>query len=486
MDNLGRYRDTKTELDAVSPSMCVAKWNQVTVHLGTGFTHSCHHPAPHKIPLSEIVSNPSALHNTNFKKSQRNLMLNGERPKECDYCWRVEDAHIGETENGVFSDRITKSSEAWALPHIQTIKNTPWTANVNPKYMEVSFDATCNLKCAYCGPSFSTTWRQEIEEHGPYRLGDGALYDLGWLEKTGQLPVPITKPNPYIDAFWQWWPDAVKDLEIFRITGGEPLLSKQVFRVLDYLIENPQPQLEFNINSNLCVPKEIFNKFIEKMQIIKEKNAVKDFKVYTSNEAHGAQAEYIRYGLDYQQWLANCHRILAEIPDSKLTIMAAYNFLSLPSFKLMMDDVIDMKWKYTIQPHRKNPVGLDVPYIRWPEHLAAWVGDFNKHLPYVEDAVTHMFRNIHQMFWPPLCGKGFFDYEVNRFERLYYTIREEMIKVGNDKPRMQKLRGEFAEYIYQYDQRKGTNFVEVFPEFGDFYNECKEYSKRFNEGEFKK
>ena len=68
MDNLGRYRDTKTELDTVSPSMCVAKWNQVTVHLGTGFTHSCHHPAPHKIPLSEIVSNPSALHNTNFKK----------------------------------------------------------------------------------------------------------------------------------------------------------------------------------------------------------------------------------------------------------------------------------------------------------------------------------------------------------------------------------------------------------------------------------
>ena len=66
------------------------------------------------------------------------------------------------------------------------------------------------------------------------------------------------------------------------------------------------------------------------------------------------------------------------------------------------------------------------------------------------------------------------------------TIREEMIKVGNDKPRLGKLRGEFAEYIYQYDQRKGTNFVEVFPEFGEFYNECKEYSKRFNEGEFKK
>lgn len=473
MDNLGRYKETKIELDKISSTMCLAKWNQVTLHLGTGINHSCHHPAPHKISLDEIAVDASALHNTSYKKQQRRLMLSGQRPKECDYCWRVEDAHINADENNeVYSDRITKSSETWSLPYIDKVKNTPWDSNVNPKYMEVSFDTTCNLKCAYCSPSYSSTWRQEIEQHGPYQLPMGGLYDLGYLERIGQLPLSITKPNPYIDAFWSWWPDAVKDVEIFRITGGEPLLSKQVFRVLDYLIDNPQPQVEFNINSNLCVPKDTMDKFIEKIQIIQDKRAIKNFKVYTSNEAHGSQAEYIRYGLNYEEWKTNCHRILAEIPHSQLTVMSTYNFLSLPSFKLMMDDIIEMKWKYTIQPQRKNPVGLDVPYIRWPEFLAVWVGDFNEHLPYVEDAVTHMFRNIHQMHWPPLCGKGFFDYEVHRFERLFYTIREEMIKAGKDSNRLHELRANFAKFIMEYDQRRSTDFTATFPELADFYHMC--------------
>ncbi len=481
MDNIGNFKKTKEELDKVSPSFCLAKWNQVTVHLGTGMTHSCHHPSPHKIPIEEIETNPSALHNTEFKKEQRRLMLEGKRPRECDYCWRVEDSHRGNDENNqIFSDRITKSSEFWAFPDMQKIAKLPYNENVNPRYLEISFDTACNFKCMYCGPQFSSTWIGEINKFGPYMLDNGPMHDLQWLKNTGQFPMSITKPNPYVDAFWEWWPSAVKDLEVFRITGGEPLMSKQVFRLLDYLIDNPQPQLDFAINSNLGVEPALMQKFIEKMQIIQDKKAVKTFKVYTSNEAHGKQAEYIRYGLNYDEWLKNCHRVLAEIPDSYLTVMAAYNALSLPSFNLMMNDVIDMKWKYTQQPIRKHPVSLDVPYIRWPEFLSAWVLDI-KYLQYVEDSVTHMFKNIHQMNWPPLCGKGFFDYEVNRFERLYYTIREQMVKVGNDQTRLNALRANFAEFIYQYDQRRGTNFNETFPELADFYENAKHFTKRYME-----
>ena len=68
-----------------------AKWLQVTMHLQNGHTHSSHHPQTHKIPLEELRSNPTALHNTEFKKRQRRMMLNGIRPKECQYCWNVED-----------------------------------------------------------------------------------------------------------------------------------------------------------------------------------------------------------------------------------------------------------------------------------------------------------------------------------------------------------------------------------------------------------
>ena len=135
MDHNQIFSDTTQELDKVSPSFCVAKWNQVTVHLSTGLTHSCHHPSAHKIPIEEIKISPNALHNTSFKKEQRKLMLEGKRPSECDYCWRAEDSKQGDTV--VYSDRITKSSEPWAKPYINSIASMPWDADATPTYLEV-------------------------------------------------------------------------------------------------------------------------------------------------------------------------------------------------------------------------------------------------------------------------------------------------------------------------------------------------------------
>ena len=142
------YSEVKDELDKVGCGFCLAKWTQVTIHLHLGRTHSCHHPHPHLIPLSELQNNPSALHNTRFKKKKRKEMLDGKRPSECEYCWGVEDASI-ET-----SDRIHKSSQDWSLPHIDEIKNLDWKEDFNPRYVEVSFSNPCNFKCSYCGHPF--------------------------------------------------------------------------------------------------------------------------------------------------------------------------------------------------------------------------------------------------------------------------------------------------------------------------------------------
>ena len=59
---------TKEKLNGVGCGFCLAKWTQVTAHLHTGHNHSCHHPNTHKISELEIARNPSAIHNTLFKK----------------------------------------------------------------------------------------------------------------------------------------------------------------------------------------------------------------------------------------------------------------------------------------------------------------------------------------------------------------------------------------------------------------------------------
>ena len=89
-------------------------------------------------------------------------MLTGKRPKECDYCWNVED------NSNEFSDRIYKSSESWSRPFYKEIVDTPWNEDYFPKYVEVAFSNICNFKCSYCGPSFSSQWVIESKKHGGY------------------------------------------------------------------------------------------------------------------------------------------------------------------------------------------------------------------------------------------------------------------------------------------------------------------------------
>ena len=67
MSSVNFYSDVKNKLDNVGCGFCLAKWTQVTMHLGMGMTHSCHHPSPHKVSEKEVLRNPSALHNTAFK-----------------------------------------------------------------------------------------------------------------------------------------------------------------------------------------------------------------------------------------------------------------------------------------------------------------------------------------------------------------------------------------------------------------------------------
>jgi len=253
------FENTRNKLNTVGCGFCLAKWTQVTMHLHNGTTHSCHHPKPHKIPLEEVLTNPTALHNTKFKKEIRKEMLEDKKPDECDYCWNIENA------SHAFSDRTLKSSEPWSAPYLEDILKSGWKKNYNPKYVEVSFSNTCNFKCSYCGPQYSSKWMEEINTHGPYKTSTN-YNDIEWFKKEDTMPYLASENNPYVDAFWKWWPEMYQDLHTFRITGGEPLLNKDTFKILDYIIETPTPnkKLSLCINTNLGIPKKLFDEFVDK------------------------------------------------------------------------------------------------------------------------------------------------------------------------------------------------------------------------------
>jgi len=489
------------QLNNLSPTMCFAKWAQVSINLTNGLTHSCYHPPAHKVNLEEIEKDPSALHNTQQKKQERKLMLSGKRPEGCSYCWKMED-------QGNRSDRIYKSGEAWAQNSKKDIIDTLDTGSINPRYVEINFNQTCNLKCMYCSPHISSAWEDDIIKHGPISIADGKTgdqskhNDLSYFIDSKTMPFAGRQAdNPYLAAFWKWWPDLYKDLEVFRVTGGEPLLDSNFYQVLDYIYKNPNSTLEASITSNFCPPRpEIMNKFISKLKKLEEiqiwedtskfnpaannywyvNMALKNFTTFVSVDSVGAQAEYIRDGLTFDTLDKNVHRYLTETINTSITFINTFNILSLPKFKDFLIYILQLRQtysksnqplilipiedKWTTHPdyevHPRQRIGLDIPLLTSPawQNINILPAEFSH---YIEDGIKFMEQNSDIS-----DGAGFYDFEIEKVKR---NLRH-MNSINNAKE-VKIAQDNFVSFFDQYDKRRNLSFVDTFPEYSELYHE---------------
>jgi organic radical activating enzyme len=446
-----QLEEMKKKLNAVSPSFCLAKWKHVTIHLLNGHTHSCYLPRTHKIPLEEIAKDPSALHNTRYKKEQRAKMLSGQRPEECGICWGIEDLPGNQT-----SDRHLRGVDSWTMPFYDEVKALPWDANVNPSYVEVSFSYACNFKCTYCSPHVSSRWMDEIKKFGAYQLSEGQHQNLKWLQDNGFMPIE-TEENPYIDAFWKWWPELVKSLMFFRMTGGEPLLSKDTFKVLDWINEHPQPKLELSVNSNMGVPERHIERFIGSVKALLDNGRVKTFMLHTSMDTHGAQAEYIRTGLDFKAFERNLDRYLTELPTASVAFMSTFNNLSIVGYRRFLDWVLDLRKRHNNQ-HRQ--VLLDIPHLMGPAHQSVKMLPEDYHSR-MEDLISYMEGKVDD-------AVGFKPAEVDKMKRILAWMKEPA-----PENHTRRARRDFYLFFSEADRRRGTDFLKTFPEMRDFWEHCR-------------
>ena len=442
MDDLKLLKPVKEELDSIGCGMCLAKWTQVTIHLGPGITHSCHHVGAHKIPLDELKNNPNALHNTIEKKMRRKEMREGKRPKECDYCWRIED------NTQEYSDRVWKSSANWSQVDKELIFNSDPMDDIYPRYVEVSFSNVCNFKCSYCGPAFSSKWTEEIKSKGPYKLYQTHYNGI----KESEVSYPNREDNPYIEAFWKWFPEAVKHMYTFRITGGEPLLSKHTFKVIDYLLANPQPHLHFAINTNACPPGDLWETFVKKIKQLEENKSVKYFSLYSSAESFGEHAEYSRDGMDWELFSKNLRYFLDNTNTSELMLMSAVNMLGLPSLTTYLRFVSKLK------KGNVDRIVADFAYVRHPEFLDIKIADKITIDKYLKPSIQYMISK----------KENFSEYEYIKLNRIY----EDCVARFKKDIDVSKERLQFLQFIKEYDKRRGKNFAEVFTEYNNFVKVC--------------
>lgn len=184
-------------------------------------------------PIGFIQDAPLEYHwNGEEMQKVRRQVLCGERPKQCEPCFNLEDQgveslrqrHIAgiipEARINLYPDALSKMAHDFTMPlEIPTI--------------EIKLNNLCNLKCRMCNPLDSTSW-QDWDEVKPF------------YEKENNYLVPtvaklVRKPGQYIGPFddtANWWDSFTKLLPHFRrveFAGGEPLMDPQHYKILDML-----------------------------------------------------------------------------------------------------------------------------------------------------------------------------------------------------------------------------------------------------------
>lgn len=307
---------------------------------------------------------------------------------------------------------------------------------------------------------------EEIEKNGPYPTSTN-FNDLTWVRQTNQLPYKHSDDNPYVKSFWEWWPSLYHDLHTFRITGGEPLLSKDTWKILDFIetTDTPNEKLNISINTNLGVPKNLIVKFVEQVKKIINEGRVSEFIIFTSCESQGKQAEYIRNGLDYELFLENVEYILSELPKVTINVMATFNALSVFGYGELLDKIFELKQKYqNNERYWISAIQIDTSYLRWPEHLSVKILD-DEHKELILEAAKKAFYYSTPDF--NRDNFGFSDVEVQKLKRLYdYAISEDNFNV-------ELHRKDFVSFVDEHDKRRGTNFLETFPQLENLYNHVK-------------
>jgi hypothetical protein len=244
------------------------------------------------------------------------------------------------------------------------------------------------------------------------------------------------------------------------MTGGEPLMDKNTFKMFDYVKSHPKKDLHLSITSNCNPPGEQWSKFISSLKDITDADAIDHFMLYCSLDSWGSQAEYIRNGLDFNTLYTNVTDYLRTGRKHSLTFIITFNVLSYTGFLEYIKNIHLLRQEYNTD---RQLIWFDVPMLNdpmWmnPKLIPELAVELEKSIKYMNDNKETQFNRF----------KGFKDFEISKVQRLVDWIKG---PAGFDRELSMK---NFYLYFTEQDKRRGTNFANVFPELTNFWKECKD------------
>ena len=185
---------------------------------------------------------------------------------------------------------------------------------------------------------------------------------------------------------------------------------------------------------------------------------IEHFMQFVSLDAWNKKAEYIRHGMDFDTVWHNVHRYLTDIKGyNSITFIITMNNLSVSSIKELLQNILLLRKKYSKEYQR---VWFDTPILRQPhwQHIGLLDSSFNH---YFDEAINFMEENQHSSDMV-----AFRDYEIAKLKRTYQVMQQGITDRN-------KQLANFWKFFASHDVRRDTSIIETFPEYADFFKECR-------------
>lgn len=278
-------------MNDIKKTICPLPWLHLSAHLDSSMRICCNTDGlglildndSKAIKLSD-VDDLNKYFNLNHYKSIRTKMINGEKPKECNKCYQVEE-HGGISTRMGFLNKYN-NNEKWS----ELLENTKSDGEIEQKVSSLDFSLSnkCNLKCIMCSPDASILLKKDFDElEIPYskEFTEGATKN--WSDLT---------------IYERLIPQIADTLEEFLTTGGEPFISKEHEFILEILAKSDNAkniELTYHTNCTVSNPRlyELWHKF-------------KKINIHFSIDAHGELDEYIRHQTKWEKVLKTTKELL--------------------------------------------------------------------------------------------------------------------------------------------------------------------------------
>ena len=179
------------------------------------------------------------------------------------------------------------------------------------RYWDVRFSNLCNFRCRSCGPIFSSNWYNDhvkLYNRKPDVLGrdmERVEYAAG---DEDSMERQMVEHVPYLEQVY--------------FAGGEPLIMKEHYILLEKLIEAGKTDIRLQYNTN-------FSELAFKDKHVFEYwRHFKNVSVGASLDGMGAQAELIRKGADWRQTVDNRERMMREVPHADFYVSSTVSSMN--------------------------------------------------------------------------------------------------------------------------------------------------------------